>query len=110
MALPLIGPAIAGLSAVLARFLIPYIVIRILWALGVTVLTFVGVGIVTEYLQDTLRGILSGLPAKVFELVVLAGGFDAVEILLACMVAAIQIRQLRGSFRSINFFGGGQAT
>lgn len=107
MPLPVIGGAIAGIGVVLARYLVPYIIARAVIALGLSLVTFVGVDLLADYLVSEVRGASNGLSGDLVGLLAMAGAFDWLEIVLAGWVAAVQIKSIRGSFKKLSFLAGG---
>lgn len=103
MPFPVIGAAIAGTATVLARFLVPYIITRTVVALGLTLLTFTGADLLGDYVVQQVRSGIGGMAGDMTAILALAGIFDAMEVLLAAYVASIQIRAIRGSFKSLSF-------
>lgn len=100
--LPAIGAGIAGIAVVLARFLVPYIIMRVVLTLGLTVTTFIGADILGDWLVDQVRSGIGGMAGDMTAVLALAGIFDAIEVLLAAFVASIQIRAIRGSFKTLS--------
>ena len=101
MPFPVVGAVIAGSSAVLARYLVPYIIIQAIVAIGLTVVTFTGVDLLTDFFVDEVRNASGSLPADLVAILAMAGIFDWMEVVLAAWVAAINIKQLRGAFKRI---------
>lgn len=106
MPLPVIGYAVGGLSTVLARFLVPYIITKIILTLGLSLVTFVGVDLLGDYLVSEVRAASSGIGSDLINILAIAGAFDWLEIVLAAWMAAINIKSLRGAFQSLRFSGG----
>ncbi|MCO1336120.1 DUF2523 domain-containing protein [Microbulbifer sp. OS29] len=106
MPLPVFGAAIGGIAVVLAKYLVPYIITRVVISLGLTLLTFVGVDLLTDYIVSQVRGASGNIGADLVSILALAGAFDWLEIVLAALVASANIRSLRGTFKSLSFLVG----
>lgn len=102
MALPLLGPALGGIAIALSKFLIPYIITRIIIAIGLTIITYVGVDLLTTFVVDQVWAATIGLPSDIAAILVIAGAFDWLAVVLAAWVAAVQIKMLRGGFKRIS--------
>lgn len=103
MALPVLGAAVAGLAAAIARFLVPYIIVKACIALGLTLTTFVGLDLLSDYLVDEVRTNYSNLPANLLNILAMCGAFDWIEVVLSSWVAAIQIKSLLGGLNKMTF-------
>lgn len=98
-----LGPAIAGVSVVLARFLVPLIIAKVIIALGLSAVTFVGVDLLGDYLVSQVRSASTSLGGDLINVAAMAGFFDWLEIVLAAWIAAINIRSIRGAFKQLTF-------
>ena len=105
MPFPVIGVFAGSLSTVLARFLVPYIIVKIIATLALTFVTFVGVDLLGDYMVSEVRSASTGIGADLVSILALAGAFDWLEIVLAAWMAAINIKSLRGAFSSFRFGG-----
>ena len=99
----LLGASIAGLAATIARYLVPYIIVKTCIALGLTITTFVGLDFLTDYLVDEVRASYSNLPANMLSIMAMAGAFDWIEVVLSSWVAAVQLKSLIYGFNKLTF-------
>ena len=103
MPAPVIGGAFALISMIMARYLVPYIIVQAIIAIGLTVVTFTGLDLLTDYFVTEVRSAANTLPADLIGILALAGIFDWMEVVLSAWVAAINIQQLRGAFKRLSF-------
>lgn len=99
MPLPLIGGAVAGLSTVIARYLVPYIIIKVMFAFGITAFSIIGTTWLVGYIETEMNNNLGNIGASVGSVLLMAGLGEALAIIISCWTAAIQIRILKGTFR-----------
>lgn len=100
--IPLLGAAYASIAAVITRFLLPYIVVKVCLMLGLTITTFVGLDLLSDYLVTQVQSNYAGLPSDLLSIMAMLGVFDWIEIVLAAWVAAINIQSLKGAFKTIS--------
>lgn len=102
MPLPLLlGSAASSVLAVASRFLVPYLITRIFIALGVSVASFVGASFLVDYIEAQVIGGFGSIAADVGAILIIAGFLDALQIIFNSWVAAINIRSLKGSFKTL---------
>ncbi len=105
MALPALalGAAIGGLGQTLARFLVPYIVLRVLLAFGVATFSIVGITWLLDYVETQVNQNLGALLPDLSAVLLMAGVGDAIGILLASWTVALNLKLLKGGFKGFKF-------
>lgn len=73
-------------------FVIVPIASRLLTALGVGFVTYQGVGLVFEELETKIFDQFSGMPETAYEILILAGFDQALNIILSSMSAALVLK------------------
>ena len=92
MALPVaFGAIIAGGGLVLARYLIPQLVVYVLVSLGIGFVTYVGTQEIIEFGLDLVSQRIDQLPSNLVGILELAGIFDAFSILTAGVTTSLTV-------------------
>ena len=97
----LIGGAVSSLLAVASRFLVPYLITRIFFAIGVSFASFVGAFLLADYIESYVMGGFNSITGDVGAVLIIAGFLDALQVIFNSWVAAINIKSLRGSFKTL---------
>ena len=72
-------------------------VARILFSLGISAVTFVGVDAIFSQIKSRLMSGFSGLPAEVMQLFLLSGGGIGVSMIVGAILTKITIYQLQNN-------------
>ena len=105
MPLPLFafGALFAGVAQTISRYLVPYIIVKVLLAFGVTAFSIAGSVWLTGYIESTITAQFNSIPSNVGQVMLMAGFLDALVIIFNCWVAAIQIKTIKGAFKGLKF-------
>lgn len=98
-----LGAALASMGSVLARYLVPFIIVKALVGIGVTTFSIVGSIWLTGYIETTVTNQFSSIPGNIGQILLMAGFLDALTIIFNCWIAAIQIKTLKGAFKGLRF-------
>lgn len=82
-------------------------VVRLLGAFGAGFVTYQGLGLFIDQIEDFVFQSYSGMPATAFSIVTLAGFDKAITILFSAMVAALTVRGMSavGDIKLLRFNG-----
>lgn len=94
-----LGGSIAGLVSTIGRFLIPYLIIKLLVGLGVTGFSIAGSIWLSNYVETTVITQFNSIPGDLGVIAVRAGFLDAFLIIFNCWVIAINIKIFMGRFK-----------
>jgi uncharacterized protein DUF2523 len=99
MTLPAVGLAVAGLSSLVARYVIPFLVVKMLLALGIGIAVYVGIDTLSDEIVTQVRSSMSGLSADALAWFSAFGVLDAIEIMLAAHVTGLGIKFAAGGIK-----------
>ena len=105
MPLPLILTA-AGASGVLAtavKFVVGYSIVRVVAALGISLVTFTALDNVTGMIESFIQSHTSGVGGQFWEVAVTLNVPHAINVVTSAYIAAIAIRQLMGVYSKVTF-------
>lgn len=105
MPLPLvIGAAgFAGILATAVRFIVGYTLTRVVAALGMSLVTFAAVDLVTAQIEAYITTNISGVGGQFWETAVILNVPHAVKVITSAYIGAISIRQLMGIYNRVTF-------
>lgn len=105
MPLPLfIGAAgFAGIAATAVKFIVGYTLVRVVAALGISLITFGAVDLITVQIESYISNNITGVGGQFWEVAVTLNVPHAVKVITSAYVGAISIRQLMGIYNRVTF-------
>lgn len=98
-----LGAAVAGVSKVLSRFLIPYIIFRVATAFGIVAFSIVGTTWLLDYIDTAITNNIGFLLADMSAILMKFGFGEGLGIWVSCWTVAINIAILKGRFKGVKF-------
>jgi hypothetical protein len=95
MPLPALGVAFTSAIA----FAIPFLVARVLIAMGITIAVYGGVGLILSSVETSAYAAINGLPADALAMFRYAGGFMALQIWFGALALVVTIKAGKGLFK-----------
>lgn len=108
MAIPLLGAAGALLAPVVAgitKYVVGYAIVRVVLALGITVVSYGIVNTVASQIKSYVTSSVGGFGGQFANMAGALGLFEAVNIIFSAYVGAITIRQIMGAYNRITYGG-----
>lgn len=105
MPLPLILTA-AGASGVLAtaaKYILGYAITRVIAALGIGLVTFEALNIITGQIEDWIVRNTSGVGGQFWDVAVSLNVPHAIKVVTSAYIGAIAIRQAMGIYNRVTF-------
>lgn len=105
MAIPLILTA-AGFSGVLAtaaRYILGYAIMRIIAALGVGLVTFKALDIISGQIETFITNNTSAIGGQFWDVAVTLNAPHAIKVVSSAYIGAIAIRQAQGIYSRVTF-------
>lgn len=100
--LPMIGGIFASVSLTSIKFIWPFIIYSTIKFLGVTLITFTAVDLLTDGVTNAITQNFNSLGTDVINILRMGGVMDAIDIITAGWVAQIQLKQIMGSFSRLS--------
>ncbi|MDX2349128.1 MAG: DUF2523 family protein [Porticoccus sp.] len=99
MPLPLVGAAVAGMASLVARYVIPFLVVKMLLALGIGIAVYIGIDTLSDQIVSEVRSSVTGLSGDALAWFSAFGVLDAIEIMLAAHVTGLSIKFAAGGIK-----------
>lgn len=105
MPLPLIVTAagFSGLMATAVRFFIGYAITRIVAALGIGLVTFTALNLITGQIEAWILRNTSGIGGQFWEVAVALNVPHAIQVVTSAYIASIAIKQIMGVYNRVTF-------
>lgn len=101
--IPIIGGMTATISLATIKYLLPFIIISSIKFLGITLISFTAIDLVTDQITNFVSETFGGLSSDVLNILRMGGVMDGINIILAGWVAQIQLRSILGAFSRMTF-------
>ncbi|MCK5532401.1 MAG: DUF2523 domain-containing protein [Halopseudomonas aestusnigri] len=106
MPLPIIGGLFAGSLGAFFAAAIGGIVARILWSLGLGVVSYVGVTALTNQLVTMVHNQIGGITSDVLHIVGMAGFDTFLSLCLSAHIGTVSFMMAAGGFKRLQFMQG----
>lgn len=100
---PIVAGALSTFSLAAVKYLLPFIIFSAIKLLGITLITFTGLDLLTDAISDYIVSSFNNLGSDIVAILKIAGFLDAINILIAGWAAQIQLRQILGAFSQLKF-------
>lgn len=105
MALPLILTAagLSGIVATSARYILGYAITRVIAALGIGLVTFKALDVISAQIESHVISQTSGLGGQFWDVAVTLNAPHAIKVVTSAYVGAIAIRKAMGIYNRLTF-------
>lgn len=104
MAIPLItATALAPIIATAGKFLVGYIIVRIIAIFGIALVTYGAVDQIAGQIQDYIVNSVTGIGGEFLVMANALGVIDSINIISSAYIASISVRALMGAYSRITF-------
>lgn len=96
-------PFLAPILAVFGRYLVGFFIVRVVTALGISLISFASINTVGDQLEAYVTQNVGGLASQFSTLANALGLLDAISIVMSAYIGAIVVKQIMGAFNKITF-------
>lgn len=101
MPLPLAGLFAGGFFAKVLAFVLAGVFVRIITALGITIIAFQGIDLLTTELENFVNSSIALLDSYIVSMLTISGFMFTIQLLLSTIVGVLSIKALTSAKRMV---------